>query len=403
VSVLFFRIEVAGAQRPFFDLIFAFRSSFRSLFSSMSHHDHSTRLKAKRKQHPLTLDERRQIEHMYKTEHIGGTEITRRMNAVGECVKKRTVERLITQIRCTGTIEPKHKGGCPEERKTPEEVVKRIVELAEEESERTAYLIQAELNEEFKDHPLYITPALSTIYDILKREKITMKVLRNRPVGYNSDATKQARWLYVHDFAKPLLTPDNVVFVDETPFASHHHRTKGWSCKGTPAFRSTSTARGNNHSVIAAMSPTEGLIHYRIKRTEEDEQYQTKGVGEQVFKEFTRDLLNKPMFKERGAFYFCVMDNVNFHKSPSIINLYNRRHHHHLLPPYSPFLNPIEFVFAKWKSIFKRLKHRNDDEVAAAIKESAEQVAADKRLYLRVFNHTRKYYDRVLNLETIED
>ena len=38
------------------------------------------------------------------------------------------------------------------------------------------------------------------------------------------------------------------------------------------------------------------------------------------------------------------MDNVGYHKTENIKSLYNKKQHHTLLPPYSPFLNPIELI-----------------------------------------------------------
>ena len=211
------------------------------------------------------------------------------------------------------------------------------------------------------------------------------------------------RWRYVHDIAKPLLRKDNTVYIDESPFASHQHRTKGWSKSGENAFRSTSVIRGTNHSVIAAISPTHGLLHYKIKKTEKDDAYETKGIGEQVFKEFSQELLRLPLFHQRRKYYFCVMDNVNFHKSPDVKNLYNARHQHTLLPPYSPFLNPIEFIFSQWKLLFKKLNHRNDVEVVDAIHESARQLSLKLPLFLACYSHTCTYHDRVLHMEDIND
>ena len=97
------------------------------------------------------------------------------------------------------------------------------------------------------------------------------------------------------------------------------------------------------------------------------------------------------------------MDNVNFHKSDSIKRLVNRKHHHTLLSTYSPFLNPIEFVFSRWKSLYKDLNHRTDDEVAEAIQVSSEQLHAKRITFLNCYNHTRKYFTRVLNFEDIDD
>jgi hypothetical protein len=369
----------------------------------MGRHKHNTRLSASRIKHPLTIDQKRRIVYMYQQESIGPTKITDRMKAAYEIVSLKTVEKFLARFKKTGKLEAVGHGGRRETQSTSMDVEKKICELVDNDNELTAYLIQFALDDCFGSDPNFNTPSTKTIYKILHKNNFTRKLLKNRPAAYNSDSTKQMRFRYVHDVAKPVLTADNSIFIDETPFASHQHRTQGWSRKGVPAFRSTSTARGNNHSVIAAISPVHGLVHYIIKKTEEEEQYQTKGVGEEVFRDFTKELLSKPIFKSRSSFYFCVMDNVNFHKCETIKKLYNKKHHHVLLPPYSPFLNPIEYMFSRWKSLYKNLKHRNDGEVVESIQQSAEKLNEKKVSFMNCYKHTTTYYERVLNFETIDD
>ena len=139
-----------------------------------------------------------------------------------------------------------------------------------------------------------------------------------------------------------------------------------------------------------------------MEKTEEDEQYETKGVGEQVFEKFTKELLDMNIFKQRNKYFFFIMDNVNFHKSSPINNLYNRRDLYKLLPPYSPFLNPIENVFGIWKSIYRNMKYRSDSEVEVAILDPAKQLKLKSRAFLRCFEHTHKYYDTILSVEDME-
>jgi transposase len=51
------------------------------------------------------------------------------------------------------------------------------------------------------------------------------------------------------------------------------------------------------------------------------------------------------------------MDNVAFHKNAGVrSNIERRGNRLLLLPPYSPFLNPIENLFSKWKEIIRGVK-----------------------------------------------
>jgi transposase len=363
---------------------------------------YETRLRSKRRQHPLSLDQRQRIIEMYTQDHISGTEIFSRMKSTHEKVTLRTIQRLIQQYTKTGRVEAKRKGGCHPNQRISSAVEQKIVELVKNDNELTAYTLQFELDKAFESDPTYHTPALSSIYKVFHRTNLSLTVMVTRPDGWNSDSTKQKRWCYVHDVAQPLFTPHNTIFIDETPFASHHHRTHGWSPIGTVAKRTSSTIRGTNHSVIAAISPVHGLVYWKFKRTEESEEYETKGVGAEVFKNFVKELLQQPLMKNRSLFFFCVLDNVGFHKNTSVQTLINRHHQYQNLPPYSPFLNPLEYVFSSWKSKFNRLKHRNDEEVVEAITKSAEELSTELATFLRCYEHTKKYYPRVLNFEDIE-
>ena len=340
---------------------------------------------------------------MHLQDHLGATKITQILRAGHEHVTRPTVQRLLTRFNRTGEVLSRAKGGCHPDQRHPQYVRDRVVQIALDDSERTVDDIRKIMNEEYKDDDQYIPLPQTTVRRILHEARLSTKLLRNRPLAYNSHATKLARFAYVHDIAEPLLTPENTIYIDETPFASHMHRTRGWSRIGQPAFRTTSTIRGKNHSVIAAISPTQGLIHFKIKRTEDDEEYETKGVGTQVFTDFTKELLRKPPLSTPRSFYFTIMDNVGFHKSREVATLYNKKHRHTLLPPYSPFLNPIELIFSEWKSIFKGLPHTTDEEVWTAIENSAETLNADKTPFLRCFKHTRKYHKAILEFKDITD
>ena len=65
-----------------------------------------------------------------------------------------------------------------------------------------------------------------------------------------------------------------------------------------------------------------------------------------------------------------VMNNVGFHKTEIvrekliILDLLVK-----YLPAYSPFFNPIENMFSKWKNFVKRAQAKNEVELMAAMNE----------------------------------
>lgn len=68
-----------------------------------------------------------------------------------------------------------------------------------------------------------------------------------------------------------------------------------------------------------------------------------------------------------------------------------------MLPPYSPMINPIEYVFAKWKMQYRCCQHDYDDEVDNAIHQSANSITrADCMHY---FQHTQSLYPKCAAME----
>ncbi|KAI5154465.1 hypothetical protein ENBRE01_3387, partial [Enteropsectra breve] len=45
------------------------------------------------------------------------------------------------------------------------------------------------------------------------------------------------------------------------------------------------------------------------------------------------------------------------------------------LPPYSPFLNPIENMFAKWKQTVRRMRIQDEDDLIVAIQDGSRLIS----------------------------
>lgn len=55
------------------------------------------------------------------------------------------------------------------------------------------------------------------------------------------------------------------------------------------------------------------------------------------------------------------MDNVAFHKTNTVKQFAEENNIRlEYLPPYSPFFNPIENLFSKWKDIVQRARQINE-------------------------------------------
>ena len=73
-----------------------------------------------------------------------------------------------------------------------------------------------------------------------------------------------------------------------------------------------------------------------------------------------------------------VMDNLPFHRHARVIEMMQiRGWEWRFLPPYSPFLNPIECLFSQWKNHVKRSEPEDLEELDAATREVINVVTAD--------------------------
>ncbi|KAL1932224.1 hypothetical protein VTP01DRAFT_9280 [Rhizomucor pusillus] len=72
---------------------------------------------------------------------------------------------------------------------------------------------------------------------------------------------------------------------------------------------------------------------------------------------------------------FIVMDNAGIHKTKAVVQAIKDRGHHPLfLPPYSPFLNPIEKCWPKMKAVVRKTPLKKHESLASRIQEAAKTV-----------------------------
>jgi transposase len=84
-------------------------------------------------------------------------------------------------------------------------------------------------------------------------------------------------------------------------------------------------------------------------------------------------LHEKKIFK--GVF---IMDNVRFHKVNEIkVFIENSGFVLKFLPPYSPFLNPIENMFSKCKNFVRRVSVNNEQQLISSINSGASLITPE--------------------------
>jgi len=183
-----------------------------------------------------------------------------------------------------------------------------------------------------------------------------------------------------------------LVFVDEMPSNLDVVARKGRALQGEPA-RLTSLPKGKNVTLIAALSKAGIIFHKYVHATHKGK----RGTNADDFRLFLLDLS-----KYLTPNTVIILDNAKIHHTESVhstldllevCSLYliclcwlmrvlihacvftQRQGISHLfLPPYSPFLNPIEYAFSKIKSVVRKITLTNGNELQVAIEQGLDTV-----------------------------
>jgi transposase len=99
---------------------------------------------------------------------------------------------------------------------------------------------------------------------------------------------------------------------------------------------------------------------------------------------------------------YLIMDNVRFHKTELVRNLIQSHGHNAVfLPPYSPFLNPIENMFNQWKSLIKRSEPKTVDQLYELVHNTSQLITQQN--CADYVENMERYIIRCLNREEIEN
>ncbi|KAG2217216.1 hypothetical protein INT45_013961 [Circinella minor] len=225
----------------------------------------------------------------------------------------------------------------------------------------------------------------------------------------NSDETIAARMNWAHAFESSGIDYYKCIFIDEAGFNMYIKRNFGRSKRGTPAKALVSKSRGVNMTIIGGITG-EGIVNLSLRRPQAvvGSKKRKLGSGEEkvVGKIGTRaehyiDFLEVLMgvLKENGMDgRILVMDNAAIHKTPEVREAVKKQGFEILyLPPYSPFLNPIEEFWSKLKAGVKRHLLTTDDTLLPRIIDSANQITTqDCQGWIR---HSLSFVPRCINAE----
>ncbi|KAL1473833.1 hypothetical protein MTO96_038435 [Rhipicephalus appendiculatus] len=194
-----------------------------------------------------------------------------------------------------------------------------------------------------------VTISASTVDRLLDAHSYSVKLVTQRPADHNRADVKHSRKLY----AQWLQSDEPRVCrfcLDETNYNIWCSRNFGRTTKGQPAVHTTTTTKGANLNIIACMSAN-GVIHWTA----------VDRVHWAVFNDFLSDVSALVERDESNTEAVFIFDGAPAHTRAEQAALANSLHSIKRLPAYSPFFNPIEEVFSKFKSHVKAyLSERRD-------------------------------------------
>lgn len=245
---------------------------------------------------------------------------------------------------------------------------------------------------------------------LVHKHNITLKKLDKIPAARNFDRVIALRKAIVEQYKSDadMDFSKNCVFIDEAGFNLHTQRNHGRSLKGTPAKGTVPTGKGVTFTILGAISQA-GIINIGVKKPESASSKKRRADGKEVkingkvgtrtehflaYLNNVMDTLDKNNIKGQ----YIVMDNAPIHKPKVIKTLIEERGHKCIyLPPYSPFLNPIEEFWSKVKAGVRRTPLTTDNRLTDRICESAGKVT--KKDCEGWIKHSMSFFQKCLNEE----
>ncbi|KII69575.1 hypothetical protein RF11_01200 [Thelohanellus kitauei] len=168
---------------------------------------------------------------------------------------------------------------------------------------------------------------------------------------------------------------------------TYHGRSK----IGSPPIDVVQNLRSRNISICAAMNVNRMLLHKW-----HDWEFNRDKFGNYI------DELPEKIRTLNIEQYTTVMNNVSLHHCEVISKQISEAGHTIVyLPPYSPFIHPIEYMFSKWKGEKRNKRSENSEELYQTITTASSLItSSDCSGY---YSHIFRYINRCLRREIIED
>ncbi len=183
--------------------------------------------------------------------------------------------------------------------------------------------------------------------------------------------------------------PHELIFIDEAGFDLSKTRRRGRNVIGQRAIVHVPGQRGGNITLCAAIS-LRGLLHHHAKLGPYNSQHILTFL----------DALHNIVVQNRPdqPRFVVIWDNVSFHRAALVQAWFTNHNQFEVvyLPPYSPFLNPIEEFFSAWRwRVYDRRPHASSAGNGTGLRRhSGDRIHG-------WFRHARGYFPRCLAGEDI--
>jgi transposase len=299
-------------------------------------------------------------------------------------VNKSTVHSVIKVYCKENRVDSKKRGGARS--KLTEEAKATIRSWVDEDCSITLRRLKERSSAE-----LQIDVTEKTIDRCLSAFQYTLKRVHVQPERRNTEEAIQVRANYANSFMDLLSRVDDhhLIFIDEVGFSVSMRSRRGRSPIGTRAVQVVPALRTRNISIFCAMQKT-GLLFYQAKATA----YNTSSCVD-ALKEMFEKLLALEIHNA-----VLILDNVPFHHA-RLVREATIEHGHQLMfiSAYSPFLNPIENMFSKWKEYVRNMRPQNEAHLLELISAGGETISsADCDGY---FRHMLGAFHRCINRQPI--
>ncbi|KAG2218177.1 hypothetical protein INT45_003603 [Circinella minor] len=293
-------------------------------------------------------------------------------------------------------------GGAP--KKLFPEHTKFLIEYFEERVTATLWQAGDELCEKFS-----ISVSLIAVHNHLVNHcTVTFKKLEKLPATIITPRVINLLKQVVEEWERDLNMDymKNCVFIDKAGFNMHLRRNFGRPKIGTPAKAVVPTNRGISINIFSAIYH-DGILDLTLRRPQPvprpKKRKRNNGSSEEVtdvnarvgtrtehYIEFITGLMDT-LDADNMKGSYLVMDNAPIHTNSDIEDSGYKCVY---LPPYSPFLNPIQEFWSKVKAGVRRDGLTKDDNLSSRITESSLTVTAeDCQGWIR---HAIQFFDRFL-------